>query len=113
MDGLNYCVRHGHGKFNILDKAYDKFIKESLRKGDDNDIERWDLYNAIMVDLVYLEKMDYFDEAKYRITGGENPNDVMLSMIDKDIDTQTALSWYREKINYFKDWDIISRFFKR
>lgn len=113
MDGLNYCVRHSHGKFNFLDKAYNKFIKESLSKGDDNDIERWEVYNTIMVELINLGRVDYFDEAKYRITGNEKPNDVMLDIINRDYEIKSILSEYIERLNYFIDCDLISRFYKR
>lgn len=112
MDGLNYCVKHGQGKFNFLDKAYGKFIKESLSKGDDNNIERWELYNSIMVELLNLEKMNYFEEVKYRFTGGENPNNVMLDIIEKDYDTIVNLSSFKNKLNHFIDLDIINRFYQ-
>lgn len=112
MDGLNYCVKHGHGKFNFLDKAYNKFIRESLSKADDNNIERWEIYNTIMVELLNLGKMGYFEEVKYRLTGGENPNGVMLDMIEKDVETKATLAGYKNKLNYFIDLDIISRFYK-
>lgn len=112
MDGLNYCVKHGQGKFNFLDKAYNKFIRESLSKGDDNNIERWEIYNAIMVELLNLQKMGYFEEAKYRLTGGENPNKVMLDIIDRDCETKSSLNGYKSKLNHFIDLDIIKKFYK-
>ena len=113
MEELNYCVKHGHGKFNYLDRAYNKFIKDSLKNGDDNNIERWEIYNTIMVELLNLGKMGCFEEAKYRLTGGENPNNVMLDIIERDFDVNLSLGMYKNKLNYFIDLDIINRFYKK
>jgi hypothetical protein len=63
-----------------------------------------------MVELITLNKLDYFEEAKYRITNNENINDIMFEMINKDFETKATLSIYEERIRFFQNWELMLRF---
>ena len=87
MDELNFDIKRGFGKHNSLDKAYRRFINNSINNCDDNEMERWETYSNIIDDIISMDMLDYFEEIKYRTTGGENINQIMLDVINKDNET--------------------------
>jgi hypothetical protein len=110
MNGLKFSIKRGRGKYNLLDRTYEKFINESLINCDDYNFERWELYSSIMDELLNMGKYEYFEEAKYRMTEGENPNYVMKSIHEKDEDTRNFFSGYLNKIESYIEYDLITRF---
>lgn len=83
MKEFNLIVKSKSGKFSMLDKLYRDFVINSLVNFDDETITRWEIYNTIMSELVNIGKHESFQEIKYRVTDGENPNLVMLDIINK------------------------------
>jgi hypothetical protein len=56
--------------------------------------------------------MDYFDEVKYRLTDGENPNQVILDIINRDLDSVNGLVWLlKRRIEEYIEEDFIRRFY--
>lgn len=110
MSDLKFSIKRGVGKYNLLDRTYEKFIKNALNMCDESNIERWELYSLMMDELLVMGKDKYFEEAKYRMTEGENPNKVMLSIYDRDKDTRENFKNYINKLNFYFEEDLIMRF---
>lgn len=93
MKESNFTIKHGPGDFSNLDKEYNSYIKNSTRGLDDEKVNRWDIYDLIMKDLLKLGLNVVFEEVKYRLTDGENPNLVMMEIINRDY-YESELAWF-------------------
>lgn len=82
MKEFNLIIKPDNGKFSILDKLYRGLVVNYLVNFDDETITRWEIYNSIMSELINIGKYDSFQEIKYRLTDGENPNLVMLDIVN-------------------------------
>jgi hypothetical protein len=47
---------------------------------------RWETYNVIIETLLSKVDTHYFEEIKYRLTDGEDPNIVILDIIEREVD---------------------------
>lgn len=111
MEAKNFIFSAGQGKRNALDKAYNKHINNILETLDEDKETRWETYNMLFEELREQGKGDYFKEFKYRITDGENPNEVMLNIIDKNVDDVSGLIWFlKRRIEEYLDEDFFRRF---
>jgi hypothetical protein len=90
---------------------YNKFITNSLTNTDEETIERWYTYEAIMTELIGLNKINLFEEVKYRLTGGEDPNDIILDIINRDNVVKTALWAHSCRLRDYKNEDLLKRFY--
>ena len=78
---------------------------------DDDMLHRWDIYNLIMEELIELNKLDLFDEVRYRITDDEDPNEVMMDVLNK-AEVLSGLLWLiKKRIKFFIDEDFENRFY--
>lgn len=93
MKESNFTIKQGLGDFSNLDKEYNSYIKNSTRGLDDEKVNRWDIYDLIMKDLLKLGLNVVFEEVKYRLTDGENPNLVMMEIINRDC-YESELAWF-------------------
>jgi len=112
MEDSNITIKVGSGTYNLLDKKYNNFIQNSLSNTDEETIERWFTYEAIMSDLIGLNKIHYFEEIKYRLTGGEDPNELILEIINRDNELKTHLWAHLRRLNDYKNEDLIKRFYQ-
>jgi hypothetical protein len=112
MVDSNITIRVGSGTYNFLDKQYNIFIKNSLENVDDDTHERWVTYETIMRELVNLGRIKLFEEIKYRLTGGGDPNDIMLDIINRDNEVRTHLWFHISHIKGFKNDELIQRFYE-
>lgn len=106
----NFTVKVKKGKYSILDKNYKALLDKILSSYDEDKKERWELYNTIISELIDTNKYDLFDEIRYRLTDGENPNKVMLDIIKK-IEPESFLWLLQRRINEFLEEDYFNRFF--
>lgn len=111
MDDSQITIKVGFGTYNILDKMYNKFVKNSLSDTDGDTLERWYTYETIMKELIDLGKINLFEEVKYRLTDGEDPNDTIIDIINRDNETRTFLWSYSRKLKEFKNYDLLKRFY--
>lgn len=111
MKANKFMLKAGQGKQTTLDKAYSKHIKE-VRETWDEEIEaRWETYNIIIEELVREGKEAYFNEIKYRLTDGEDPNQVILDIIERDMDSVSGLIWFlKRRIEEYMEDDNLRRF---
>jgi len=112
MEHSNITIKAGSGTYNLLDKKYNRFIKNSLTDTDEETIERWFTYETIMTELIGLNRINLFEEVKYRLTGGEDPNDIILEIISRDNELKTVLWSYSRRLNAYKNDDLLKRFYQ-
>tara|TARA_R100000988_G_C3986912_1_gene160310 strand:+ start:834 stop:1175 length:342 start_codon:yes stop_codon:yes gene_type:complete len=113
MKNFNYTINSGSGRYTNLDKEYNKFLEKTLRniKDDDDVIHKWDTYNLIMTELLQLGKHKLFNEIKYRLTDGENPNEVMIDILDRDNNLSGFLWLVRKRIEEYINDDFENKFY--
>jgi hypothetical protein len=93
-------------KVNILDKEYDKvlfLIKNNLGESAD---DRFDIY-LVVIDELKKHKM--LSEFKYRLTDGEEINQLILDIINKN-KSNDVLWFLKDKIEIFLEEDFIKKF---
>jgi len=101
----------GNGK-TILDKAYNKHILNVINSLDEEKGDRWETYNLIASELSKNTGKDYIKEIKYRLTDGEDPNIVMLDIIEREIEVIGGLVWFlKRRVEEYVDDDFFKRFF--
>lgn len=110
MNTSKITIKAGSGSYTILDKKYSDSIKTYLAKINDDTYERWLTYDTILNELIWLDKTNYFEEFKYRFTGGEDPNDVLVDIINREPDIKTYLWSHLKRINDYINEDLIKRF---
>ena len=106
----NFAIKVGKGKYSILDKNYKTLLDKVLSSYDEENKERWELYNTIISELIDTDRIDLFQEIKYRLTDGENPNKVMLNIIKK-VDSESFLWLLQRRIKEFLEEDFYNRFY--
>ncbi len=111
MGDLEFTIKSGSGTYTKLDKEYNNYIKKTVRVLDEEKKARWDIYNLFMNELIKLGLKTVFDEVKYRLTDGEEPNKLILEVISRE-GKLSELSWFlRNKIETFIDEDFYEKFY--
>jgi hypothetical protein len=112
MKDFNFTVKAGSGKYSNLDREYDKFVKKTIADIDnENKLFRWETYNLIMDELLKDGMVNLFDEIKYRLTDGEDPNDVMIDVL-KNVTNSNGFLWLMKKrVVEYKEEDFYNRFY--
>lgn len=112
MKKENFDTLSGPDKYNILDKMYNRLVNEKLRTISEEDEERWEIYDLIMYEIKREHNYQCYDEIKYRLTDGENPNEVFYDIILRG-DYSSSLIWlFKRRIEEFIEEDNYSRFYK-
>lgn len=112
MDANNILFKASHGKRTSLDKAYNKLINNVLSVIDEETETRWEFYDFIIKELSGSIKDRYFNELKYRLTDGENANEIFLDIIDREHETPNDFLWFlRNRVSEFLEEDYFKRFF--
>lgn len=112
MRANNFILKAGQGKNTRLDKAYQKLIIDIKGNLDEEKEERWETYNLIIEDLINTGKIEVFQEIKYRLTDNEDPNKVMLNIIDRYEDSERDNLYHilRGRIEEYIEEDFLKRF---
>ena len=111
MDTNIFLLKPSHSKKSTLDKAYYKHINNILSTLNEEDEGRWEIYSVIIQQLVGQGKEDYFKEIKYRLTDGEDPNSVILDVINRESEDMDSLTWFfKKKIEEYVEDDYLKRF---
>ena len=112
MRNNNFLFQPGHSKKSTLDKAYQKHVNNLLKTLDEDEEYRWDSYSIVIEQLMQQGKKNYFDELKYRVSDGENPNKVMLDIIEREYENIDGLTWYfKRRIEEYLEEDYFKRFY--
>ena len=113
MEANNFFIKAGQGKKTTLDKAYTQHINKVLETLDEEKEGSWQTYNIIIEELINDGKGKYFEEIKYRLTDGEDPNKVMLDIIERDIDGVSGIIWFlKRRIEEYLEDDYIRNIYE-
>jgi len=112
MDFHNFIVKKGSGKNTRLDKAYSELLNGVIQTNDNEIEDRWETYNLIIKELFTIDDGLYFQEIKYRLTDGEDPNIVILDIVSRyGSDELTSLVWFLSKrVEEYAEDDVFKRF---
>ncbi len=91
----------------ILDKKFHSFIKNNMN---DIKIERVSVYETIISELLWLDKIELINEIKYRVTENEDPNDVLIDTLEND-EVCYVMNAYINQLKDFRNEDIMDRFY--
>lgn len=102
----------GAGKKSILDKAYNKHLTNILNELNEELETRWETYSFIIERLIQDGKAIYLKEIKYRLTDGENPNEVILDILEREAENMDGLTWMlKKRIEEFIEEDFFRNFY--
>lgn len=110
MSIKDFITGNGFSSKNRLDSDYKNFILNTINNCDDTHVERWEIYNDIIDELVKLGYNSEFEEIKYRITDGENPNEIFLNIFAR-IELSPILIFYSKQLEDYLETDKYSKFF--
>ncbi len=108
MLGFDLIIKSRPGKLTNLDKKYRVFVVDKLSSSCEDEVYKWEVYNTIVGEVIRSGNAHLFDEVKYRISGGEDPNDVFLDVIDTI--SNDDISLFKKNINTFKEEEFFKRF---
>lgn len=113
MDAKKYLfLQTNQVKKTTLDRAYNNHIVRTLTDFDEEEEERWETYNLIVNSLIKNNNYDYIAEIKYRVTDGENLNEVLLNFIERNIFEVDGLVWLlKRRIEEYLEDDFMKRFY--
>jgi len=107
----NILLKPTKRKSSVLDKAYSKHIDAILKNINDEEEGRWEIYGAIIQQLIDDGKESYYKEIKYRLSDGENPNKVMLDIIERESDSiDGLLFFFKKRIEEYLEEDFFKKF---
>lgn len=110
MNKLDFFIKSGYGKYSVLDKEYNNLILSVLSSGEEREIKRWEVYNIIMGELLHIDEYASFEEVKYRITDGDDPIEVFMSIVNKHKKISTILCGLSNTILDYKYKDKFMTF---
>jgi hypothetical protein len=62
--------------------------------------------------LVRQGKGNYLKEIKYRLSDGENPNEVILNIIERESENVDSLTWFfKRRVEEYLEDDYFRRFY--
>lgn len=106
MGSSIFLLNPSHSKKSKLDEEYNKFLNEVLKNIKEEDEEKWETYSRIMEYLIHQGKVNYLSEIKYRITDNENPNQVILDILDREQDNFDYLIWVlKRKVKEYLEFE--------
>tara|TARA_R110000851_G_scaffold142800_2_gene281536 strand:+ start:3279 stop:3617 length:339 start_codon:yes stop_codon:yes gene_type:complete len=112
MEYFDFTITDGVGKYTSLDKEYNTFLRRTMENIDEDNLNRWEVYNVIIDELIKIGHNNIFQEIKYRVTDGEDVNIVILDAITNDITNSSSLLWFMEKrIKGYIDGDFYNQFY--
>jgi hypothetical protein len=91
--------------------VYNKHISCVLQNLDEELEFRWETYNLIIMQLVKQGKINYLKEMKYRLTDGEDPNKIILDILEKEADDIDGLIWFlKRRVEEYVEEDFFKNF---
>ena len=111
MEDFDFTIKAGSGRYTNLDKEYDNFLKKIMRELNEEKLYRWETYNLIMEELIKEGKANIFEEIKYRLTDGEDPNNVMLDVITRDANSSGLIWLMKKRIEEYINDDFFEQFY--
>jgi hypothetical protein len=112
MDARDFYFKSCKPKKSRLDLAYRNLINYVIETCDEEQETRWEIYKLVMLEIINSKKDVYLDEIKYRLTDGEDPNTIMLDLINRDPECMGSLySFLKRTIEGYIEDDICNKFY--
>jgi hypothetical protein len=113
MMGTNiFLLNPSHSKKSRLDEAYNNHLFNILNTIDEEGETRWETYSIIIEQLVRQGKGNYLKEIKYRLSDGENPNEVILNIIERESENVDCSTWFfKRRVEEYLEDDYFRRFY--
>jgi len=112
MGANTFLFKANQGKKTTLDKAYIKHINSILRESNEEEEARWETYIFILQSLINDGKDDCYNEIRYRLTDGENPNEVILEIIERESESLDNNIWFfKKRIEDYIEEDYFKKYF--
>jgi hypothetical protein len=106
-----FLLNPSREKKSTLDIVYKKHVNKIIQTLTEEEEIRWEIYSVIIQELIKQGKQEYLSEIKYRITDGENPNRVILDIMEKESDSIDASTWFfKRKLEEFLEEDYYKQF---
>jgi len=112
MKNENPNTNTGPNRYKVLDKMFDRLIRETLNNIDEEHGERWETYDLILFELKREYNYETYDEIKYRLTDGENPTDVFYDIIMRGEYSSSLIWLFKGRLETYLEEDYYSRFYK-
>ena len=112
MKNTNPKTNTGPNKVNILDKMFDRLIRETLSSIGEEQEERWETYDLILYELKRECNYETYDEIKYRLTDGENINEVFYDIIMRGEYSSPLIWLFKRRVEDYMEEDVYDRFYK-
>ena len=111
MNTSNYTIKVGFGKYTYLDRAYISLIRNQIY---DNEswTARWEVYDMVVKEIIRLQDEEIFEEIKYRVTGGEDINQILLNIMGNELESTNFINSLISKVKEFTDIDWLKDFYE-
>ena len=90
----------------LIDRKYRNYFMDLFL-----DLDRVDLYAEVLSECVDELGINTFGEIKYRVSGGEDINEVMLEVLDR-MPSSGYLNKLKNVVEYFGDIDWLNKYIK-
>lgn len=95
-----------------LDKLYYEHVNCLLNDLNEEDEIKWETYGLIIDSLLNQGHNNVLKEIKYRMTDGENPNEIILDLIQRHSDTVDSMIWFlKRRVEEYLEDDFFKKFF--
>jgi hypothetical protein len=108
----NFLVTTCQTNKTRLDKLYYDHVNCLLNNLDEDEEIKWETYGLIIENLLNQGHKNILKEVKYRMTDGENPNAILLDIIQRHSDTVDGIIWFlKRRIEEYLEEDFYKKFF--
>ena len=108
----NFLVTTCQTNKTRLDKLYYDHVNCLLNNLDEDEEIKWETYGLIIENLLNQGHKNILKEVKYRMTDGENPNVILLDIIQRHSDTVDGIIWFlKRRIEEYLEEDFYKKFF--
>jgi len=112
MKDTNFKTQASFSNNNSLEKMYGRLLRTTLINIDDDNGYRDETYRIIIFELQKEHDYNTYDEIKYRITDGEDVNEVFYDIIQRGDYSSSVIWLMKEQIECYIDEDKYKRFYQ-
>ena len=112
MEPEIFLLKSKYNKKSSLDIAYKNHLNSIIDNIDEEQEARWETYSFIIETLNKEGKSNYFSELKYRLSDGENPNNIMIDIIERESEIMDGLYLVlKKRLEEYLDDDYFKQFY--
>lgn len=112
MRNTNSKKSNGNTDVKLLDRIFGNLVRNTLLTISEEHEERWETYDLILNELKEESNYTLYNEIKYRLTDGENPNHVFRSVVVRGDYLSTLIPLLKSRIDDYIEEDSYDRFYK-